>query len=66
MTKKDFIKIANVLCDLKPSTGDNISNEQYNRLCVWRDTVDAFSTMCATTNSRFKRDLFVKACGMEQ
>ncbi len=57
MTKKDYIKIALVLRDQKPSEVDH----DYH----WYRMVIAIANMLKRDNDRFDYSRFEKACGVE-
>ena len=60
MTRKHFVKLAEVLRKLKPERVDTeIQIGQYN---MWEDCVEETATMCKQLNSRFDRDRFMIAC----
>jgi hypothetical protein len=55
MTRKDYIKIADLLAYHK------------SRVCLdeWNGLVDAMSNLFASDNSRFDKETFLDACGRE-
>ncbi len=57
MTKKDYVLIANVLCNAKiqPTMGDN----------AFKYTVKEFSKWLWMENNRFDFKKFFEACGLE-
>lgn len=60
MTRKDCIKIAAVLADMKPLDAEPesaVHNE-------WLDYINGFSNMLQEDNPRFNRSVFEKACGL--
>lgn len=54
MTRKDFEMIASVI---KEITADDYAKDK-------ADKAELFARVLATTNPRFNRDLFLKACGV--
>jgi hypothetical protein len=58
MTRKDFVLIAATLRTVRPKEEDLSEREQ------WAGTVRAFADSLATTNARFNRERFCKACGV--
>jgi hypothetical protein len=58
MTRKDFQLIADALKDSKPTTGEARAIHDQ-----WNLTVSKVTDSLATTNPRFDRKAFVKACG---
>lgn len=57
MTRKDYQLIANAFCDSKPVTE--------TALTQWKNDVTILARALATTNPRFDRERFLKACGIE-
>jgi hypothetical protein len=57
MTRKDYLLLANSLYWSKPDTTPDIPQ--------WRSDVEAISTALQRDNPHFKRDVFLKACGVE-
>lgn len=57
MTKKQFEKLARALLNSKPAKGAI--------LYQWKDDVEAVANVCASENSRFDYNKFLKACGVE-
>lgn len=58
MTKKDFEAIADVLDDTRPAFKGNDMDR-------WEHMALVFASMLASTNPRFDRARFLKACGLE-
>lgn len=59
MTRKDFRLLARILRDLKPDT--------YSVWFVfWRQTVCYLADQLTHIYPKFKRDWFIKACGIEE
>lgn len=58
MTRKDFRLIADTLLHL-PSFNSTLRAHRTS-------TAKAFADALATTNPRFKRGVFLKACGVEE
>lgn len=60
MTKKDFELIARVLCAQRPDLPtDDMTDHGLDIVS------GAFADELAATNPRFKRDLFLRACGVD-
>jgi len=59
MSRKHFKELADTLEAIKPSNNDT------ERLTMWRDAVRAIASVCASCNPRFDRSRFYDACGME-
>lgn len=57
MTKKDFEAIAGALRDARPASSA--------ALAQWARDVEALCAMCARQSPRFRRGLFLAACGVE-
>jgi len=58
MTRMHFQCIADTLHTLKPKDGSAATR-------MWETTVYLFASDLAQTNSEFKRDRFLRACGLE-
>lgn len=61
MTRKDYVKIAEVLKNSKPSGEE--SPQAHTR---WGGLVYRMATMLAEDNKRFDEDKFIQACGMDK
>lgn len=55
MTQRDFQNIAYALMESRPHTEDNDVRMQ------WESDVNAMADVCMKSNSRFNRDLFMRA-----
>lgn len=65
MSKRHFEFIASVLRDDNPmGTSDNETLEAH-QLAQWRLTVKRFARELSATNPQFKRETFLRACGLE-
>lgn len=64
MTKKDYIKIAQVLKESKPDTMyyDRENDYQFARF-EWKNICERMADMLADDNPLFNRVKFLKACG---
>jgi len=53
MTRKDYVKVADILCGYSQAMIDNF---------WWEDLVNDFALMFEADNPNFKREVFIKAC----
>ena len=53
MTRKDYVKVADILCGYSNAMIDNF---------WWEDLVNDFALMFEADNPNFKRDKFIEAC----
>ena len=58
MTRKDYVAIAAAMARVIPLDNDRGSYR------VWEATVCSLADYLATTNPRFDRERFLKACGV--
>ena len=59
MCQKEFIVLSNALRSTKPTLQDSI-----DVWTTWEKMILAISDTCAFLNPRFKRELFLEACGL--
>lgn len=60
MTRKDYVKTAEILRDIRPDGADPACKR------YWRMTVEKFVTMFAEDNPNFDAVRFYKACGLQR
>lgn len=69
MTKKDYERIAGALASIRPMSPaafNGLSDFGKGAYRQWRKTVDALAdALDRESRGRFKRDKFLKACGVE-
>jgi hypothetical protein len=53
MTRKDYVKVADILCGYSNAMIDNF---------WWEDLVNDFAIMFAEDNPNFNREKFIEAC----
>ena len=64
MSKKDYIKFAKVLSELKPVKTDIESVRCYGlRVSQWDKLVERIADIFQNDNPRFNKNRFFKACG---
>lgn len=63
MTTKDFRLIAATLLEAKPTPAQPRGIEFRAAIFQWQITVDIFANQLQALNPKFKRDLFLTACG---
>ncbi len=63
---RHFAFIAATLADNRPSPigATALSANQRSQLAQWEYTVNAFARACESTNPRFDRARFLRACGV--
>ena len=61
MTRRHYEWLAATLAGVQPGTGADIAEQ-----AQWLDTCDAFADALESSNPRFDRARFLKACGVDQ
>lgn len=64
MTRKHFEALARALSKTRPPTNRLDGNREALRL--WTEMVSEVASVCASTNSNFRRSTFLEACGSDK
>jgi len=67
-SKRHYERIAEVLKRTKPVTSENPNDDaddDYARMAQWEVTCEQFAEELARTNTMFKKDKFLTACGVK-
>ena len=59
ISQVDFIALSNALRETKPTPNDSIAVWM-----SWENMINIITDTLATLNPRFKRELFLEACGL--
>lgn len=65
MTRKDFELIARALRDARPAVTSRNEEMTRERLSALNTAAELMASELASTNPRFNRERFLKACGLD-